>query len=404
MVKKRLNFEIPVLMTMLVLYPLIFTPYVMPRWTAFMVISLLALIVVCKEKIFFYNHSLIPLNLFLLFVFASALFSPYSREAWLGDAGYMTGFIAYFFFAVLFILAYSVALRNPAEIENMLNLWLWSAALIAFIGLLQYIGLNLLPFGGRDIFKPINSSSTICNSNDLGTFLAMAFPFAARRFLQKPDFSGVLIFGLIYGSLLTTFCRGAWLGVAGGILLIAFYFPQKKNLLVMFLAILLITAFLAPLHNWKLTGRMGTFRGEAEAALAGDPRGGSGRLLLWQEGWKALPQSLLTGSGPDTFYYVSPQKFAERFGEGARAPRKAHNIFLEIAVTMGIPALLFYLWFLWSICAQTERNNSLQFSFLVMVAIYLVRGFFLVDVLTVYPLFWVLLGFYQGLKTPKAVV
>jgi hypothetical protein len=39
-----------------------------------------------------------------------------------------------------------------------------------------------------------------------------------------------------------------------------------------------------------------------------------------------------------------------------------------------------------------------------MVAIYLVRGFFLVDVLTVYPLFWVLLGFYQGLKTPKAVV
>ena len=399
MTKVKLDFQIPVLVVLLVFYPLIITPYVIPRWAAFIAISLLALVVICKEKLFFYNRCLIPLGLFLLFVFVSALFSPYTREAWLGDSGYLTGSIAYFFFAVLFILAFGVALRNPAAIEKMIDLWLWSAALIAFIGLLQYLGLNLLPLWGEDIFKPVNSSSTIYNTNDLGTFLAMAFPFAARRFLHKPDFPGVLLFGLVYGSLLTTFTRGAWLGVAGGIILIVFYFPQRKNLLVMLLTILLITAFLAPLHNWKLARRMSTFWGEAEAALAGDPEGGRGRLLLWQEGWKALPRSLLLGSGPDTFYYVAPEKFAEKFGEGARPPCKAHNIFLEIAVTMGIPALFFYLWFLRSICAHTERNNSLQFSCLVMVVIYLIRGFFLVDVITVYPLFWVLLGFYQGFKS-----
>ncbi len=402
--KVRLDFKKPVLVALLVFYPLIITPYVLPHWAAFIAIGLLALFVIFKEKLYFYDHSLIPLGLFFIFAFASALFSPYQQDVWLGHGGYMTGFIAYFFFVVLFIMAYGVARRSPAAIEEMIVFWLWSAALIASIGLLQYFGLNLLPLRGEEIFKPVSSSSTIYNTNDLGTYLAMVFPFAARRFLQKLDFTGFLIFGLIYGSLLTTFTRGAWLGVAGGILLIVLSFPWRKNIPLMLLAILLITAVLAPLHDWRLARRIGTLRGEFEAALEGDPGGGSGRLLLWQEGWKALPRSLLLGSGPDTFYYVAPEKFDEKFKEGARPSRKAHNIFLEIAVTMGIPALVFYLWFLGNICARTERRNSLQFTFLVMVVIYLIRGVFLVDVITVYPLFWVLLGFYQGLKEDHAFV
>ena len=51
--------------------------------------------------------------------------------------------------------------------------------------------------------------------------------------------------------------------------------------------------------------------------MAGEPEGGSARVLLWQEGIKALPQAVLLGSGSDTFYRVSPEKFAARYGEGA---------------------------------------------------------------------------------------
>ena len=218
--KIKLDLQIPVLVVLLVFYPLMITPYLIPHWAAFIALGLLALFVICKEKLFFYNRCFLPLGLFLLLVFISALFSSHKQEAWLGDPGYLTGFIAYFFFAVLFVLAYAAALRDPSALEKTLDLWLWSAALIAFIGLLQYFGLNLLPIRGEDIFESVKSSSTIFNINDLGTFLAMVFPFAARRFLQRPGFPVVLILGLIYGALLTTFTRGAWLGVAGGIILI----------------------------------------------------------------------------------------------------------------------------------------------------------------------------------------
>jgi len=225
----------------------------------------------------------------------------------------------------------------------------------------------------------------------------MAFPFAALRFLQKPAWRTVLILGLTYGSLLTTLCRGAWVGLFVGFLLFLFCYPAKKNLLAMIAVMLAVTAILMPARDWRLLRRLGSASSEIEMALSGDTEAGSARFLLWQESLSALSRAPLVGVGPDALLYVSQEKFERRFGKGIAI--KAHNIYLEIAATMGIPALLMYLWFLGRIVSKTDRRDPLQFSFFAMVVIYLVRGFFLVDVITVYPLFWLLLGFYQGTKS-----
>ena len=398
--KKRLDFQLPVLVVLLAVYPLIFTIYILPRWSSLMAISLLALMVLVKERLFIYNPCLIPLSLFTLWAFLSSLFSPYPREAWLGAPGYLSGFFSYLFFIVLFLLSYSTASRFPGKIDGLINIWLFSASITAILGLLEYLGLDILASfcSGNLILSKGASSSTIQNSNDLGTYMAMAFPFAVLRFMQKASCRTVPLLALIYGCLLTTLCRSAWLGAVAGFLLILLFYPAKKNILLLVGVILIVTAALMPVNDFRLLKQMGTFAEDAELTMAGDPEGGSARMLLWQEGIKALPQSVLLGSGPDTFYQVSPEKFAARYGEGGRPAHKAHNIFLEIAVTMGIPALLFYLWFLGAVMMNTDRRNPLLFTFFVMVVIYLVRGFFLVDVITVYPIFWVLLGFYQGLK------
>ena len=392
-----LKLRIPVLVTLLAIYPLIAVPYVFPRWAALAAISILALLVIFKEKSPVYNNSYIPLGLFLLLVFISSCFSEYPGEAWLGSPGYLTGFITYIFFAILFVFAYSTALKFPVQTDKIIDIWLLSAALIALIGLLQYLGLNLLPLG-TDIFKSTKSASTIYNSNDLGTFLLMAFPFAALRFIQGINFRSIMILSLVYGTLLTTLCRSAWVGLVPGVLLLMICCRDKKKVTALLAVMLIVTVLLMPLYNWRILRQMGTFFGEAEMTLAGDPEGGSARSLLWQEGVKALPESVFLGSGADTFYYVSPEKFAARFGEGARAAHKAHNIYLEIAVTMGIPALLAYLWFLFSVLRKTDRSKPRDLAFFLMVIMYMAKGFFLVDVITVYPLFWALIGLYRGLK------
>ena len=169
------------------------------------------LMVIVKEKLFIYNPCLIPLSLFTLWAFLSSFFSPYPREAWLGAPGYLSGFFSYLFFIVLFLLSYSTASRFPGKIDGLINIWLFSASIIAMLGLLEYLGLDILASmcSGNLIFSKGASSSTIQNSNDLGTYMAMAFPFAVLRFMQKASFRTVPLFALIYGCLLTTLCRSA---------------------------------------------------------------------------------------------------------------------------------------------------------------------------------------------------
>ncbi len=180
--------------------------------------------------------------------------------------------------------------------------------------------------------------------------------------------------------------------------LLLFHYLEKRNIYKMVMVMVIVTLVLLPWNGWKLAKQITTISGEAKSAMEGDPEAGSVRMILWQEGVKALPKSIIIGSGPDTFYYAAEEKFSERFWEKARPASKAHNIFLEIAVTMGIPALILYIWFLLSILKGTNRKDPFQYAFYLMVIMYIVRGQFLVDVISVYPTFWILVGFYQGLK------
>ena len=97
-------------------------------------------------------------------------------------------------------------------------------------------------------------------------------------------------------------------------MLILLFYPVKKNILLLLVVILIVTSALMPVNDFLLLKRMRTFAEDAELTMAGDPEGGSARMLLWQEGIKALPQSVLLGSGPDTFNRVSPEKFAAVWG------------------------------------------------------------------------------------------
>ncbi|MGI6575500.1 MAG: hypothetical protein ACOX3A_06590 [bacterium] len=65
-------------------------------------------------------------------------------------------------------------------------------------------------------------------------------------------------------------------------------------------------------------------------------------------------------------------------------------------MTIGIPALIAYLWFLKLIAVDLDRKEPLHFAVLLMIVIYLLQGIFLVDTLVVYPLFWILLGMGKG--------
>jgi putative inorganic carbon (HCO3(-)) transporter len=74
---------------------------------------------------------------------------------------------------------------------------------------------------------------------------------------------------------------------------------------------------------------------------------------------------------------------------------KAHNDFLHIAAVSGTPALLFYIFFIFSLLVKQRKNIfncSVQSTIALTVFAYLIQSLFNISVIAVAPLFWVLLG------------
>ena len=75
---------------------------------------------------------------------------------------------------------------------------------------------------------------------------------------------------------------------------------------------------------------------------------------------------------------------------------KAHNEYLHIAVTTGIPSLIVYCLFITQILWQSlpkVRKNCLYLPYIASVLGYLCQAFFNISVVSVAYIFWVFLGF-----------
>lgn len=144
----------------------------------------------------------------------------------------------------------------------------------------------------------------------------------------------------------------------------------------------------------------------ADNVLEGYERALTGRGYIWGRALPLLKNSLLWGSGPDTFIVAFPQNDyvmranTER-GMLLQIPSKAHNLYLQSALQTGVASLLCLLIF-WGryLAGEVKKNrrdpkNSLYYlriGIFFGVCGYLLMGFLNDSVLSVAPVFWGLLG------------
>jgi hypothetical protein len=131
-----------------------------------------------------------------------------------------------------------------------------------------------------------------------------------------------------------------------------------------------------------------------------DDNFGSNRGWVWKNGLSVVFDRPLLGSGPDTFYKALGD---ERQAEALRITNsdfdKAHNTFLQIAVCMGLPALLAYLVFLGGLFVPAVKKafgRPILFAFGAAALSFLIQSFFQVDTPIDRPLLYVALGVTAG--------
>ena len=126
---------------------------------------------------------------------------------------------------------------------------------------------------------------------------------------------------------------------------------------------------------------------------------GSHRIWIWRITLKLISKKPILGCGPDNLWQGliqnCPQETYNYAKKTYTAIDKAHNEYLQIGATLGIPALICYLTFIALIIVPKIKltiNNKIYFIICLVIMSYLVQAFFNISTIGVAPLFWMLLG------------
>ena len=133
---------------------------------------------------------------------------------------------------------------------------------------------------------------------------------------------------------------------------------------------------------------------------------GSARGYIWSRTLPLLKGHLITGHGPDTFMYEFPQNdmIAKlyAYGESIMTVDKPHNMYLQIAFSDGLIALIAFLvaailylvdsFKLYALKAKYTVSESLGAATTLGVLGYLAAGIFNDSTISVAPIFWIVFG------------
>lgn len=316
------------------------------------------------------------------------------------------------------ILVFSFRLLDSKQLEKIISRFVLVSILVSIYGILQHYFLDFLP---RNLTK-INYDRSFAffdNPNFFGSYLVIMLMLSVSLFISGNNkISRVFSFiatCLTYIAMLFSGTRSAWVGVFFSMLFLTVFVVLKRRslwkrwgiLLVSFVSIFLL---INTIEEGGYLNRLFSSVSDPYKVMTKQSTGreGSNRIFIWEKSLPLIPQYFLLGSGPDTFKYIFPndtKETKEKFGD--QKVDKAHNEYIQMAVTLGVPALLTYLLLVTVVLRKAfqavkvvrEKEKIILYGLISAIFGYLVQAFFNISVVTVAPLYWSILGITFGIST-----
>ncbi|MBN1193324.1 MAG: O-antigen ligase family protein [Coriobacteriia bacterium] len=296
---------------------------------------------------------------FLAVATVSTSVAPFPWQALLGSMN-RQGLLTLVLYAVLALLGTQVV-RTPQRVRRLQAAVVLGGVPIAVLALLQVAGVyTFYYFSAADGWAVARGISTFGNPDPLGGYLVLPTVMAAAYALTEGH--GVrravswVSFAVLSAALFATLARGAWLGgLIGMVVLIVAARRQSVRFTKGDAATLGVCGMAAVAAVWP---SLPAALRRAEELFSLEAAYTSGRLPMWEVGLKAIREHWLIGIGPDSFRYAyMPLRSAEHltFGGSTVISDDAHNYLIQLAVTVGVPALLIALAFLFSTLVQSGR-------------------------------------------------
>lgn len=365
---------------------------------------------------------------YLLLAVLSFAFSEHRSSALFGG-GKFDGLLSILLYFLSFTLVVCFGRLKCLHIIALIPVVLLNFVLI----LLQFFGFNplsLYPDGMNyhDAFKLYANEflGTFGNVDILSAFLSMAIPlFLAMAVFGDNRLKRLFAVLLLPASFCLFICK-VYLGIFGtfvAVFIMAFYIKESSEFkdFIRYIALILISAILALLlldtvSVWYLiilfciallaflpirfNRRIFLFLFSAAFItlfavfiffLLKDRNSDSGRLRIWKDAIRIFLENPLLGSGPGTFLNESSfcfERYSEELGIMIKSSvDAAHNIYLHILSCMGLPALIAYLAFVFSVIKRA-RSSLLLFP----IISFLISSLFFFEVCSASAIFYIICG------------
>lgn len=350
----------------------------------------------------------------LVILFISTIFSIKPFVSIIGTGNRLEGLLMF----CVYILTYYTAKYYFEYNEKIRKYSIFIIVFVCIIGILQYY--NIFPIYHIFNIKHLSSysTSTFGNSNFFGSFLSMVVPIFMAIYINNSKKRYLFFSGLTFLALIASLARSAWVGLAVASIIGLIYVVKNANkymyirtlhiicLFIVIFAFIYKSPEIFSMSN-KLNSKIFQTGTDIYQTIENGElidTTGSGRIGIWKMAIKLIPFNPLIGFGPDTFAYAGayylPQDMYNCCKASGVIADKAHNEYLQYAVTIGIPGLFVYLLFIYKILEKQKDifTNKITLLFSVAIIAYLVQAFFNISTIGVAPIFWLLLGLIQNDK------
>lgn len=248
---------------------------------------------------------------------------------------------------------------------------------------------------GENIWKYGTFSSIFYNTNHFGYVLVIGIlALAGLVIIEKKLLLKIIwlvMFGFNMWALIINDTFGSYIAVMLGILFLSVIMlisdKERFKSVVAVLTIFIAVSVGMDAYNHSLSANFGLAYKESSEVTTNDGAG-SGRIGLWKQAVIYIKEKPVFGFGPEGL--------AERYYEDGFFNDRPHNEYLQHAVFLGIPALVFYLTALISIfVCCIKRIRKLSPSMLVaggIVFAYCVSAFFGNTMYYTTPYYFIFLG------------
>jgi len=370
-----------------------------------------------KKKNFSADINNISVTLFLIFTILSTFFSDHFFQSIYGRPYRWEGLITYISYVLIFIAAgYFIAKRK--FLKSIIKYLFISASILSVYGLLQFYGLDFIKRGPtRENWH--RAFATFGNPNFAASYIAIVLSVSLVLYIYSQKRQQLYKYGffssLFFAFLVATSTRSALVGFLVSISIFLLYFhdylrKNLKRLIIIIMIFIIILGVIDFQQELFYTNRVISLFVEVKTLTDAEQeqtyvKVGSGRLAIYKYSLPLLFKNPIFGSGPDTFDTVFPQMKYNMLRNSKKSilVDKAHNEYLQIGITLGLPALLFYLLLLANIYKngfkalkrlknQVSELNIYHTALFMAVITYTVTALFNISVVSVAPIFWAVLG------------